>query len=489
MLMFLDMATDTTIVNGELTGDKTDLAIKKIQDKYGEKAEFEILKITPFDSSKKYMQVIIKWNNKKILIVKGAFEVLKTKCLNKKRMNELELEVGLMADESLRVIAMGYKFITNDETNDYLEFGMILGLLDKERLEAKKAVLEAKKAHIKTIMITGDSLKTACAIAKRLDILKDDNEAISAYDLKKLPDEEFLKIVDNISVYARCEPLDKLRIVETLKRKNHIIAMTGDGVNDSLSLKKADIGCAMGSGCEVAKSVSDVILLDDNFETILEAIKVGRNIYANIQKCVRYLLSSNIGEVLIIFLASLLSIIFKINLGVPLLSLHLLWVNLITDSLPAFSLGLEPCEKKIMEQHPRNKTDSFFSNNLMKKIIFEGLLIGCLTLVSFLIGYIIDPLNLSLRQTMAFVTLSMQQLIHAYNVKSEDSIFSNTTLNNKSLNLSFIIGNFLLFIIIYNPFLAKIFKTTTLSLIPFLISLSCALFILVYGEVKKYYAK
>ena len=489
MLMFLDMATDTMIVNGELTGDKTDLAIKKIQDKYGEKAEFEVLKITPFDSSKKYMQVIIKWNNKKILIVKGAFEVLKTKCLNKKRMNELELEVGLMADESLRVIAMGYKFITNDETNDYLEFGMILGLLDKERLEAKKAVLEAKKAHIKTIMITGDSLKTACAIAKRLDILKDDNEAISAYDLKKLPDEEFLKIVDNISVYARCEPLDKLRIVETLKRKNHIIAMTGDGVNDSLSLKKADIGCAMGSGCEVAKSVSDVILLDDNFETILEAIKVGRNIYANIQKCVRYLLSSNIGEVLIIFLASLLSIIFKINLGVPLLSLHLLWVNLITDSLPAFSLGLEPCEKKIMEQHPRNKTDSFFSNNLMKKIIFEGLLIGCLTLVSFLIGYIIDPLNLSLRQTMAFVTLSMQQLIHAYNVKSEDSIFSNTTLNNKSLNLSFIIGNFLLFIIIYNPFLAKIFKTTTLSLIPFLISLSCALFILVYGEVKKYYAK
>ena len=332
-------------------------------------------------------------------------------------------------------------------------------------------------------MITGDHILTAKAIAKDLNILKEGDLAIDSRELNKLSDEYLAEHIHEYSVFARVAPKDKVRIVEAWQKNDAVVSMTGDGVNDAPALKKADIGCAMGiTGTDVSKETADVILTDDNFATIVSAVKEGRGIYDNIRKCIKYLLSSNIGEVLTIFVASLLSAFGLINLGTPLSAMHLLWINLITDSLPAFGIGMEAPEDDIMERKPRPRKEGIFANGYGWKIALEGILIGALTLTSYIIG---EATSHALGQTMAFLTLSSTQLFHAYNVKSNFSIFNKKTYKNKFMNFAFLIGFVLQLFVIYCPGVNTLFGLQSLDIISLLISLGLACSIVVIFEVYK----
>ena len=333
-------------------------------------------------------------------------------------------------------------------------------MIDPARPEVKKALEVAKSAGIRTVMITGDHKITAKAIAEDLGILEN-HKAISSEELHELSDEYLDEHIEDYAVFARVAPEDKVRIVTSWQKKDKVVAMTGDGVNDSPALKKADIGCAMGiTGTDVAKEASDMILVDDNFSTIISAVKQGRGIYENVKKCVKYLLSSNIGEVLTILIASILAMIMSTDFGVPLLPIHLLWINLITDSLPAFGLGMEKPSDDIMNYPPRPKNESFFANKLALHISLEGIAIGILTLTSYVIGYFTTGKNHMVGQTMAFLTLSGCQLFHAYNVKSNGTVFKKDTFNNKFLNLAFVVGFILQFSVMYIPGLSAGYALT-----------------------------
>ena len=320
-----------------------------------------------FDSNRKMMSVVLKTQSDYLIVTKGAFDIVinRSKTANKKELYDINEELSARA---LRILALGIKKIKNlpavlksEEIEDDLLFLGMVGMIDPARPEVKKAVFQAQKAGIKTIMITGDHLQTGIAIAKELNILQDDSEAISGSALNKLTDRELFEKIESYSVYARVNPEDKVRIVEAWQKKGHVVAMTGDGVNDSPALAKADIGCAMGiTGTDVAKEAADVILVDDNYATIIVAVELGRNIYDNIKKVVQYLLSSNTGEVFTIFTASLLAVLFPgFNFGVPLFAMHLLWVNLITDSLPAFALGIVDIDDDLMGIRLVTKTNRF----------------------------------------------------------------------------------------------------------------------------------
>ena len=337
-------------------------------------------------------------------------------------------------------------------------------------------------------MITGDHVVTAKAIAKELNILNEGDLAISSKELSELSDEELFNNIEKYSVYARVAPEDKVRIVEAWQKKGCIVAMTGDGVNDSPALKRADIGCAMGiTGTDVAKEAADVVLVDDNFSTIVTAVKEGRGIYDNIRKVVQYLLSSNIGEVLTIFLASIISLVTTLEFGTPLVATHLLWINLITDSLPAFALGTENPEPEIMTEAPRKKDDSFFSKGLGFDIIWQGAMIGILSLTSYAIGnFIGDPLTAhEIGQTMAFLTLSTCQLFHAFNIKSHHSIFSKQTFNNKFLILAFVLGLTLQILVTYIPGLNAAFNLVALDMPHLFIALGLGAVTVVICEIVK----
>lgn len=325
-----------------------------------------------------------------------------------------------------------------------------------------------------------------------MHILEENDLAIISAELKKLSDEKLFQNIKKYSVYARVAPEDKVRIVAARQKKNKVVAMTGDGVNDAPTLKAADIGCAMGiSGTEVAKEAATMILVDDNFATIISAIKHGRRIYENIKKKVRYLLSSNIGEVLTILLASIISGIslllgYKLNFGTPLLAIHLLWVNLITDSLPALVLGIEVASDKVMQKPPRDKNESFFANKLRWKIGWQGVMIGLLTLSAYIIGYSFNPSeNSGIGHTIAFFTLSTIQLFHAYNIKAESSIFQKETFNNKYLSLAFILGMGLQLMIMYVPSFVRAFKLEGLTFLQLIISLGISFLVIIIMEIIK----
>ena len=479
MIEFFSICTDasSTEVDGvrKDIGDPTEVALIVAQQKYisnPEYLKYERINDLPFDSDRKMMTVVLDYNGKYLVITKGAPDIIMAHCKNQEEALRMDQANDEMADKALRVLGIGYKIVdslpselTSENTECDLEFLGLVGMIDPARPEVKDAIALATRAGIRTIMITGDHVTTAKAIAKELNILRPGDEAIPSSVLQKMTDDELFANIEKYSVYARVAPEDKVRIVDAWQKKGFVVSMTGDGVNDSPALKKADIGCAMGiTGTDVAKEAAEVVLVDDNFKTIVSAVEQGRGIYANIKKVVKYLLSSNIGEVLTIFIASLIALLApNLELGVPLLAIHLLWVNLITDSLPAFALGTEEPEPDVMDQKPRPKEESFFAHGMGASIVLEGMMIGGLTLAAYMIGHFASP-GTYLGQTMAFVTLSSAQLFHAFNVKSEHSILNKKLFSNKYLLGAFVLGITLQMGICYIAPLAKIFKVIPLEL-------------------------
>lgn len=494
LLNYFALCCDAKITNVDgvekRIGDPTETALIEANNKYGSDInDIERLADLPFDSERKMMTVIVNIDNKYISITKGAPDIIVANSVNNNKEKEQAIEANNeMASTALRVLGLGIKIyddmpVINNELEKDLTFVGLVGMIDPSRPEVKDAIRVATNAGIRTIMITGDHITTAKAIATELGILRDGEKAISSDELSKLTDEELYDHIYEYSVYARVSPTDKVRIVNAWQKHGNVVSMTGDGVNDSPALKQADIGCAMGiTGTDVAKEAAEMILMDDNFSTIITAVKEGRGIYSNVKKCVKYLLSSNIGEVVTIFIASLLSV-FGLSLGVPLAPIHLLWINLITDSLPAFGLGMERPDNEIMNEKPRKSSEGFFANKLGLHIAIEGIIIGLLTLASYMIGEKIDHTT---GQTMAFLTLSSCQLFHAYNVKTDHTLFSKKTFNNKFLNIAFLVGFALQVIVIYVPGLNNVvFSLTPLTLNYFLISVGIAFSIVVFMEVAK----
>lgn len=438
---------------------------------------FTIVKEFPFDSNRKMMSVIIKDKaGKHFVVTKGAPDVLFSRCdsilwdgktasFNKEYQSLVNREMNGLASHALRLIAVGYKqlpsgniLLHEDEAEKNLIFVGLQGMIDPPRPEVKQAIKECREAGIKTVMITGDHVATAKAIAAQLGILKGKEKVLEGKQLNDMSFEELENVVENVAVFARVSPEHKLKIVKALQNNGHIVAMTGDGVNDAPAIKTADIGIAMGiTGTDVAKEASSLILVDDNFATIKSAIKEGRNIYENIRKFIRYLLASNVGEILVMFFAML------VGLPLPLVPIQILFVNLVTDGLPAMALGLDEAEADVMKQKPRNPNEGVFARGLGWKILSRGFLIGLTTLFAFYIIYRQNPDNLAYAQTVAFATLVLTQLILVFDCRSEKSIFARNPFGNKYL-VGAVLSSFipLLAVIYYEPF-QLIFHTVSIS--------------------------
>ncbi len=466
----------------ELIGDPTDIAfikalyecdlsLKDLQEKYS------VLKKEAFDARRKRISVLVKKsNNNRELWIKGAPEVLLARSENiqingevKKLNSELKEEIiqagNSMADEGLRVIAIAYKPLKRQikgnirqEENNLTILGLT-GLIDPPRPEAYQAVEQCKKAGIRTIMITGDHERTAAVIAAKLGIINKHEKIFNGKKIKKLSKSKLRIAVLETNVFARIDPEDKLRIVKALKENGEIVAMTGDGVNDAPALREADIGIAMGKkGTDVSREVSSLILSDDNFATIVAAIEEGRKIYNNIRKFIRYLLSCNMGELIAIFMGIVM------GLPLPLLPIQILWVNLVTDGLPALALGMDEDRDCVMEKQPRKPDESIFAGGMVAKIITRGLLIGLNTLIAFLLGIYKIEGGLQLARTMAFSTLVFSQLIFVFSCKSEENPFRlNTIFSSLHLLGAVSISVIMQLAVIYYPFFTEIFKTTVLS--------------------------
>lgn len=476
----------------KMIGDPTETALVFASYKMGDHkkdllASVQHLDEIAFDSDRKMMSVFYQTKDGILQITKGAPDVILAKSANTSK-EALEVNNN-MAKDALRVLAVAVRKwdslpeLSSEVCETQMTFVGLAGMIDPPRLEVKDAIAQAKDGGIRTIMITGDHVVTATAIAKTLGILDEGQLAISGAELSQMSDEELYANIEEYSVYARVAPEHKVRIVNMWQKKGHVVAMTGDGVNDSPALKTADIGCAMGiTGTDVAKNAADMVLTDDNFATIIRAVKEGRGIYNNIKKDVQFLLSSNIGEVLTIFAASLLSLIPGINLGTPLLPIHLLWVNLITDSLPAFALGVEPTDDDIMKEKPRHKDEDFFAHGLGFTIAWQGVMIGTLTLISYIIG---NQQSHAIGMTMAFMTLSLAQLFHAFNVKSDKSIFHSHLFNNKYLWGAFAVGVLIQLFVMYTPGLHNVFKLESLSLMNSMIAAGLAFSVIIIVEITK----
>lgn len=428
----------------------------------------------PFDSDRKLMSTINKIGGKNIVIVKGAFDVMASRCI----AGDLEKAAQInesMSKNALRVLAVGYKEIdhipvnlTSEELENGLTFMGLVGMIDPPRPEAKDAVGICRKAGIKPVMITGDHVVTASAIAKELGIMQDGDRAITGPELDAMSDTELDACVENISVYARVSPENKIRIVKAWQRKGQVVSMTGDGVNDAPALKAADIGCAMGiTGTDVAKGAADMTLTDDNFATIVAAVREGRGIYANIKKVVGFLLGTNIGEVITIFVAMLLWH------KSPLLSMQLLWINLVTDSLPAIALGMEPVEAGVMEQKPKPKDESLFAHGFGLRIGLQGIMFGLLSLIAYYFGETQTGLVAG-GQTMAFMVLSLSQVMQAFNMRSERSLFKIGVFTNQKLNKAALVSILLVLLVLFTP-LSTLFGLIRLPSRLYLISLGLIL--------------
>jgi Ca2+-transporting ATPase len=441
--------------------------------------EFNIVQEFPFDSTRKMMSVIIKDpNGRQFVVTKGAPDVLigkseailwdgRKQLLSSESKNTVQAAINDLASQALRTIAIGFKEISQQtlvldekEAEKDLTFIGLLGIIDPPRPEVKLAVKECKDAGIKTVMITGDHVITAKAIAKQLGILSNQSKVLDGPALSEMSVEELEDVVEDVSVFARVSPEHKLKIVKALQNRGHIVAMTGDGVNDAPAIKAADIGIAMGiTGTDVAKEASALVLLDDNFATIKSAIKEGRNIYENIRKFIRYLLASNVGEILVMLFAMLLA------LPLPLVPIQILWVNLVTDGLPAMALGLDQPEGDVMKRKPRSPKEGVFARGLGWKVVSRGFLIGIVTLLAFVFAYKDNPDHLEYAQTVAFATLVLAQLIHVFDCRSEKSILSRNPFGNKYLVWSVILSLLMVLVVIYYPPLQPIFHT-----VPILVS-------------------
>jgi Ca2+-transporting ATPase len=431
----------------------------------------------PFDSTRKMMSVVVEERyGKRMLVAKGAPDVLLARCthilwkgnpvqLTPTMRRQIILANESLAKQALRVLAVAYRDLRAGEmpgSDQTAERGLVLvglaGMIDPPRPEVKLAIRRCRQAGIKTVMITGDHQTTAEAIAEQLGILPSGGLTVNGQDLYNMSDSEFDSIVDNVYVYARVSPEHKLRIVKALQKKGHVVAMTGDGVNDAPAIKAADIGIAMGiTGTDVTKEAASLVLADDNFATIEAAIEEGRTIYDNIRKFIRYLLASNVGEIMVMFFAMLA------GLPLPLVPIQILWVNLVTDGLPALALGVDQPEEATMKRPPRSRHENIFARGLAWKIVSRGLLIGLATLAAFWITYKAHPDELVRAQTIAFATLVMAQLIHVFDCRSEISVFSRNPLQNKYLVLAVLSSVLLVLPVIYLPVLQPIFNTVALT--------------------------
>ena len=445
--------TETAIV---LAAHKNGMPKEELNKKHPRLAEI------PFDSDRKLMTTVNRIDGKNIVIVKGAFDIMASRCVAG-NMGEARKINDAMSNDALRVLAVAYKEIeavphepTAEELENGLTFMGLVGMIDPPRPEAKAAVATCRKAGIKPVMITGDHVVTASAIAKELGIMEQGDLAITGAQLDAMTDSELDDQVQNISVYARVSPENKIRIVKAWQRRGQVVSMTGDGVNDAPALKAADIGCAMGiTGTDVAKGAADMTLTDDNFATIVDAVREGRGIYANIKKVVGFLLGTNIGEVVTVFAAMLMWH------KSPLLSMQLLWINLVTDSLPAIALGMEPVEKDVMEQKPKPKEEGLFAHGFGVRIVLQGIMFGALALIAFWMGESTTGLTAG-GQTMAFMVLSFSQIVQAYNMRSEQSLIQTGVFTNHKLNKAALISILLVSVVLFTP-LRTVFGLMTLS--------------------------
>jgi len=467
--------TETAIV---LAAHKNGLPKDDLNKKYPRLAEI------PFDSDRKLMTTVNRIDGKNIVIVKGAFDVMAAKCVAgdltaATRMNQQ------MSENALRVLAIGYKVIdeipvgpTPEELECGLTFMGLVGMIDPPRPEAKEAVAVCRRAGIKPVMITGDHVVTASAIAKELGILLPGDKAITGSELDAMTDSELDACVENISVYARVSPENKIRIVKAWQRKGQVVSMTGDGVNDAPALKAADIGCAMGiTGTDVAKGAADMTLTDDNFATIVDAVREGRGIYANIKKVVGFLLGTNIGEVITVFVAMLLWH------ESPLLSMQLLWINLVTDSLPAIALGMEPVEKDVMDRKPKPKDEGLFAHGYGVQTVLQGVMFGALSLIAYYIGKT-QTGCVEGGQTLAFMVLALSQIVQAFNMRSEHSLFKIGPFTNSALNKAALVSVALVALVMFTP-LGTLFGLIRLSGTQYLIGVGLILVPLVVMEIAK----
>ena len=499
------MCTDVEISYDEgktnISGDPTEIAIveecyKRGKTKKSLYNQFERINDIPFDSSRKMMTTIHRIGNKYRIITKGAPDVLLKRCskyfsnnqissLAMSNIKSVEQQNENMAAKALRVIAVAYKDVdvlptkiqSNYIENDLIFVGLI-GMIDPPRDGVKEAIATCRKAGIKTVMITGDHITTANAIATELGILKKNDLSITGAELDRLSKSEFKNNIMKYSVFARVTPEHKVEIVKAFQGTGAVVAMTGDGVNDAPALKNADIGIAMGlNGTDVAKNAADMVLTDDNFVTIVEAVKYGRTIFNNIRKAIHFLIATNVGEIVTIFLGLL------IGMRSPLLAIQLLWINLITDSLPAIALGLENPDKNIMDEKPRNPKKSIFADGLWGRIIVEGSMIGILNLLAFTIGK--SFYNLEVGRTMAFVSLGLLELVHSFNIRTDESIFKTGLFQNKYLILAFLGGAFLQTIVVVVPQFAEVFKLTNLTLEQWLYTIGISFTPVILMEIQK----
>ena len=450
-------------------GDPTETAIVFAAHKNGLtkdslNAEYPRLAELPFDSDRKLMSTVNEIDGKKIVIVKGAVDMMESRCIagdfsKAKIMNEE------MSSSALRVLAVAYREIdeipenlTSETLETDLTFMGLVGMIDPPRPEARVAVATCREAGIKPIMITGDHVVTASAIAKELGIFVTGDKAITGVELDAMTDDELDKVLETISVYARVSPENKIRIVKAWQRKGKVVSMTGDGVNDAPALKAADIGCAMGiTGTDVAKGAADMTLTDDNFATIVDAVREGRGIYANIRKVVGFLLGTNIGEVITVFMAMIL---WRVT---PLLSMQLLMINLVTDSLPAIALGMEAVESDVMKRKPKPKDEGIFAHGLGIRVVLQGCMFAILTLIGFVVGSGVsindifdgtlasNEAALAGGQTLAFMILALCQVVQAFNMRSEHSLFKIGPFTNRTLNLAALASTVLVALVLFTP--------------------------------------
>ena len=478
LLNFSILCNDSSNANGQEIGDPTETALINLGSRLGREA-FEVRDVydrkseIPFDSDRKLMSTAHVFNGRHVMVVKGAVDVLLTRMthirrgetvepMTAERKTEIEAQNLEFSRDGLRVLAFAYKEIeenreiTLEDENDLTFLGLI-AMMDPPREESKAAVAECIQAGIKPIMITGDHKITAAAIAKRIGILKDESEACEGAVIENMSDEELQEFVPKISVYARVSPEHKIRIVRAWQERGNIVAMTGDGVNDAPALKQANIGVAMGiTGTEVSKDAAAMVLTDDNFATIVKAVENGRNLYRNIKFSIQFLLSGNFGAILTVLFASI------VGLPVPFAPVHLLFINLLTDSLPAIALGLEPHSKDVMNEKPRPMNESILTRDYLARIGTEGLCIGAMTTIAFLIG--LNEGGSLLGSTLAFGTLCTSRLVHGFNCKSNKPvIFTKRFFNNIYLIGAFVLGLLLITGVLMIPGLHNLFSVYTLD--------------------------
>lgn len=498
------LCNDCNVSDGNLRGEPTEKALGEYAQNMG--IDFAALRRDmprvgeiPFSSARKRMTTLHKTEDGWISVTKGAPDILLEKCafcmegsgqvpFDSRRKSMARMVNGEMAAQALRVVAVAFRQwsekppLTEEALERNLVFAGMAGMVDPPRPEVKEAVHLCRQAGIRPVMITGDHVLTAEAIGRELGIYQKGDCAVTGAELDKMSDKELETAAETCTVFARVAPEHKVRIVQAFQKRGNVVAMTGDGVNDAPALKTADIGCAMGkSGTEVAKGASDLILTDDNFATIVEAVREGRGIYDNIRKAVHFLLSSNIGEILTIFVAMLL------GWAAPLLPIQLLWVNLVTDSLPAIALGMEPAEENIMERPPRKNTGSLFGDGLGGRILLEGVMIGVLALLAFGIGHVYfdQEDGYAVGRTMAFAVLSLSQLVHAFNMRGEGSLGKLPFCSNKFLLMAFVVGVVLQCVVIMMPPLAGIFQVVPLNGEQWLLTAALALAPLPLVELEK----